>query len=571
MRVPSGLRFAAVVVGTSFVAHLASAQGDGSSPVVSREGERRPGLAEVGEPPVDRTETLTRQLGLAPTDRMLRLRTLDASEVEAADIRARSCDACGEREARGKGGRRRIGLARPVAETLGRAARPETDFDVRRLDDGRFLVRVVVTSPGASGLRLRFADVDLADGAMVVSAPYGNGEIVRPAQYQSGVDEIGELWTASVPGDTIQVEVVASALPSLELVDVIHRDAAPPATTMSSQPDAPATPNGSGASTPMSDGGVAGGPLTCHLDATCFVNAATQIAYDATGQMNFVENGSEFVCSGTMLADFDGETFVPWFLTAYHCFSTQASASSLEVVWFWQTATCDGALPDYNTLPRTVGSKLVATNPTDGGNDMTFVRLTGALPPNAAFCGWTTALPGLAKSFHHPAGSFKRYATWDDVSVCIPCGVCADSSDYQFYNSVLGLTEPGSSGSGIFSYDGKLFGQLFGTCTDVIGNPPITCSTIDDYWHYFGEFEETYPLIDVPLTVGGTFWANAAYPQGLPETGAQATPFNTFAEAYNASFDGAQIKLVPGAYSGTITVTKELLIKSVGGSATIGN
>lgn len=534
--------------------------GDGRAPVVSKDGEYLPDTHRR-----ERPVPFGWNGPLAPDLRTVRLAAVDPLEIADADERAGQCSTCGDNEARGKRSRPRIGFTRPIEASLGRPARPESDFHVVRLDDGRLLATCAVTSPGARRIRLHFADLDLGACRMIVWAPHGDSYVVRGAYGGRGSAESGELWTASLPGDTAYIEIVGDDLPALDLVEVLHEDR--------DASGAAAGGNGGGAASgesDESDGGVAGGALPCNKDATCWVTPSTQAAYDATGQMNFVENGNGYVCTGTMLADLDAETFVPWFLTAYHCISTQAVVNTLEVVWGWQTSSCNGTLPDYDALDRSAGGTLIATNPTDGGNDMCFIRLDGPPPDSGAFSGWTTALPALGRSFHHPAGSYKRYAEWDDVSVCIPCGFCADSSDYQFYNRTFGLCEGGSSGSGIFDASGHLFGQLFGTCTDVIGNPEPTCSTLDDYWWYWGEFEETYPLIQNRLTVGGTIWINGAYPGGLPEIGSQTLPFNTVGEGYGAAFDGAQLKIVAGSYPGTFTFTKDIDIHAINGTVTIG-
>ncbi len=479
--------------------------------------------------------------------------------------------------------RDRIGFVRPTASFLGRDARPETDFDIRVLPDGRIAATLAVTSPGAQRLRLHFTEVDLGDGTLVVWAPYdaatlpeGEPRAIVRGPYDNddlapAADGSRELWTASLPGDTVFVEFVGSELPEFALTGIVHRDRDPRPV----QPSRRAAAGGGGIGTPQQgendsgEGGVAGGPAPCHIDVNCRMDDYPALVNpkDATGQMNFIENGTEYVCTGTLLNDLDDETIVPWFLTAYHCFSTQASASSLEVVWGWETEACNGALPDYDLLPRSSGSTLVKLNE---GNDMCFVRLHGTLPAGTALAGWTTALPDIAYGIHHPGGSHKRWTAFEAVGICGACTFCGDPTDFQFYNALQGLVEPGSSGSGIFSAQGKLFGQLYGHCTDVIGNPPVTCSTIDDFWFYYGEFEETYPIISSHLIVGGTFWANAAYPPGQIEIGSFAQPFNTFGEAYSATFDGARIKLYPGSYPVIGVYTKEITIDAPLGTATIG-
>ena len=45
--------------------------------------------------------------------------------------------------------------------------------------------------------------------------------------------------------------------------------------------------------------------------------------------------------SGTLLADRDTSTTVPYFLTANHCVSSQAAASTIQSYWFYRATACD--------------------------------------------------------------------------------------------------------------------------------------------------------------------------------------------------------------------------------------
>jgi lysyl endopeptidase len=300
----------------------------------------------------------------------------------------------------------------------------------------------------------------------------------------------------------------------------------------------------------------------------CF-SSSYDIPRRATGQMNFVSGGGSYVCSGTLLNDNDGETFAPYFLTAYHCMHTETEANSLEVVWLWQKDACNGVLPDYDALPRSTGADMLVSQSTDDSNDMSFMRLDGLLPGGLAFAGWTTGHPSDSVGFHHPSGSWKRATDFEAVGLCLYC-VCKDSSDYDYYKMVDGLVEGGSSGSGMFNSSGQLSGQLLGRCgTSSPDN--MNCSNIDDYAAMYGEFEESYEAVNFWLEeLGGTIWANAAQPQFPTQNGSQSFPFDTVAEAYAESFDGAQIKMIAGSYPGTITMTKILTVKAINGTVTIG-
>lgn len=475
------------------------------------------------------------------------LAPLTADRIAAADAEANACPTC-------PGGKRtRTGVVRDLQLPINQLGTIETP-----LMADRSMWTFAVHSPGALALRLRFEEVDLRGGAMIVWSETASGPIVRGVYRDRGPDDDGELWTASLPGETVHVEIVGRDAPTFVVREIVHLDRDPAALA----PDA---------NEPDGDGGINGnGVFSCHNDAMCYTDPDDDVARRSTGQMNFVSGGGSYVCSGTLLNDNDGETFAPYFLTANHCISTETEANSLEVVWLWQKSACNGTLPDYNLLPRSTGADILASTSVGAGNDMTFMRLDGLLPGGLTFAGWTTAHPSAARSFHHPSGSWKRGTTLDAVGICLYC-ICLDSSDFDYYKMTDGLVEGGSSGGGIFNTSGQLFGQLYGRCGDGISPDDMSCSNIDDFAAMYGEFEETFPKVDFWLTtLGGTIWVNAAQPNFPAQNGSSVLPFDLIGEGYAAAFDGAQIKVIGGNYPGAITMTKVLTITAPNGVATIG-
>ncbi|MDW8240686.1 MAG: hypothetical protein RMM98_13840 [Acidobacteriota bacterium] len=253
------------------------------------------------------------------------------------------------------------------------------------LPNGGNLWTLAIRSPGAFGLRLHFTNFDVGEGSVIVYARDADGLIVRGPFTGKGSDGTGEFWTASLPGDTAFIEVSGTDEPQLEVAEILHFDK-DPAGLVQGQ---------AGVAAPQQ--------LSCHLDVMC--ESVNPFARDATGQMNFIAGGQGVVCTGTLLNDLDDETFVPYFLTAYHCISTQAVTNTLEVVWFWQRNSCGGSLPNYMSLPRNTGGKLLESNPDDGGNDMTFIRLNGTLPPGVGWPAGRLAIPKRLTVFTIPLGA----------------------------------------------------------------------------------------------------------------------------------------------------------------------
>ena len=227
-------------------------------------------------------------------------------------------------------------------------------------------------------------------------------------------------------------------------------------------------------------GVVAEGPITatvetdamdCHLDVTCYPewsSSATGVA-----QIFFETSEGSFSCSGTLLNN-RRQDLTPYFLTAAHCVATEEEARSVIAFWHYQTQTCNGELPDFLSVPRTMGARLLSTlgDGTIEGRahpdgDMTLLRLEGDLPDGVMFQGWDAdpqPIGAQVTGIHHPGsddwGFFKRIA----FGQIIPNPDYETSDDvYAIVRYTQGVIEGGSSGSALFSSPETVVGvQSFG-------------------------------------------------------------------------------------------------------------
>lgn len=472
----------------------------------------------------------------------------------------------------------RVGVVRPAGE---RAYGVE-DGIWSVLPDGRRLWTLAFRASSARGLRLHFSGFDLGQATALVYALEGGQPVVRGPYSGRGPLGTGEFWTEDLPGDTAFIEVQSTeGAIQLTLDQFVYFDR-----LLSGEPgaaaggeagpvtgDAPAAQSGSGAELAQAfqpAKSLSVNELACHLDAMCYNNSQINFASrDAILQLNFMKGGGSFVCSGTLLADLDGATVVPYMLTAYHCLNTQAQVDTLVAVAGWQRANCGGSLPVFSTLPRLSGGTLLATNPTDGGNDMAFIRLNGSVPAGTTLAGWSlgTNIPGGAYMIHHPDGSFKRI-TFFNPSSYVFCST--GGGDYILGEATAGGVEGGSSGAGVFDLQGRLLGQLLGRCgpgTSEEGN----CADQDGWRAKFGAFHISYNLfLRRWLEMGGTVTADSSY--AGQELGSPTQPFRTVTAAYNFLWNDPQlrIRLRAGVYNETITFRKPVTLFSEGGTAVIG-
>ncbi|MCP4657029.1 MAG: trypsin-like peptidase domain-containing protein [bacterium] len=311
---------------------------------------------------------------------------------------------------------------------------------------------------GAYRLRLRLADVRLPAGtALWVRG--GNDDATR-----FGLEllcEEGDLWTPSVAGSVIDLQIsipaeAGGARPRFRVdsvAQIFPLDANGAAITD------PATWNNKG--------------TECLQDAACFNNADLanlDLYKDAVAHLQYIKGGDAYICSGAMINDNDDSGFIPYMLTANHCFSTQRSASTLEAYFDYIADRCGGTVPRLSRLPRVVGANLLATSP---DTDSTFIRLAKKPSGTTGYLGWSTDLAPFGTPFYrisHPQGYSQQFSR---TSVGYTKPTCTDlpSSRYIYSNVVLGAIAGGSSGSPTVDENLRVRGQLYGLCGYDISNP----------------------------------------------------------------------------------------------------
>ncbi len=249
----------------------------------------------------------------------------------------------------------------------------------------------------------------------------------------------------------------------------------------------------------------------CHLDVTCYPEWSTSATSVATIVFE-TSGGTSSRCSGTLLTN-RRQDFTPYFLTAAHCVDTEEEARSTTAFWFYQTQTCNGELPDFQSVPYTEGARLLSTlggaDRPDG--DMTLLQLEGDLPDGVWFQGWDAdpqPIGAQVTGIHHPGsddwGFFKRIS----FGQIIPDPGFGTSDDvHAVVSYAQGYTEGGSSGSAIFSSPGTVVGALsFGRSE--AAEKENACRTgrrtLTGYTHFSVFYPHIRQFIDIdsPLTPG---------------------------------------------------------------------
>lgn len=362
----------------------------------------------------------------------------------------------------------RIGVAQPALSTLDLATLPPSLW--QSLPDGGSALAVGIEAPGAFGQRVHLQDLVLPEGASVLARNAENPAECPEVLTRESLGNATDYWLGTVFSPRVQVEFrvpegVDPATLSCRITEVsyIYRD---PLTGMV-QADA------------MQKLG------NCHKDVTCYPDWSS--TNKSVARYTFISGGSTYLCTGTLMNDKDTTTWIPYFLTAHHCLSTQTVAGTIEFFWLYQTSSCNGYPPSLSSASRTTGgATLLATLKS---NDMTFLRMRNSPPGGLTYAGWTTESPSSAQTMtgiHHPEGSYKR--------ICFG-NVVGSDADFWTLRWSAGTTEQGSSGSAVFNPNKQVVGQLLG------GN--ASCSNPNGV-DYYGRFNVTYPLVQSWIAGEGT-------------------------------------------------------------------
>lgn len=386
----------------------------------------------------------------------------------------------------------RVGVVRPLPAEVGfrgipadlarGASAPLGGGLLERGSDGGWTWTASFSSAGARGLRLHVREAWLPPGSRV--DVFGDGEAFGPYAFDSATSPEG-FWTNTVfaPLVLLRVRLAAGDAASLasarlSVAELVHLE--------------PARSTGLGG--PVAAGALTPQSQTCFVDASCVTASEfpnIDLASRAVGQLNFVDTSGSFVCTGGLL-NTTTTSFAPYLLTANHCFSTQSSASSLEVFWDYKTPSCGAPEPPPSGFPRTLGSTLLATGT---ASDFTLVRLSQSPPDGSVFLGWTTADFSHAGGtiFHrlsHPDGRPQFYSRHQvDPS---PAVLCSDTPQGNFIYSqdVRGGTGGGSSGSLAYLDSLEVVGQLLGACgTNSDDCDAVNNRTVD------GAFRVSFPSL----------------------------------------------------------------------------
>lgn len=416
----------------------------------------------------------------------------------------------------------KIGVARQVPQTAN-ASELSTILSWTPSERSGQATALRFVSPDAKGIRLGLLVEALPLGTMVrfhgdageKMYEVSSHEILNVIQRNLDAGDSSRnariYWSPNMGGDAITVEIEIPSGASPEAVKV--------SVPMLSHVTVDATQPGA-----IEKAGQSG---TCNKDVSCTSQYDT--LSKSVALMDFVKDGNNYACTGTLLND-RMSTGTPYFLSANHCIATQTVASSLITVWFYQSASCNSTQVSSNLALTTSGATLLYA---EAATDTSFMRLNSQPPAGALFAGSSPFGPaffaGLQGVYgvHHPSGDTQKYSVGDYIGTanCSKSSCSMSSSSTASYMAVRwlqGVTESGSSGSGLFrQLNGKdyLVGQLLGgsaSCSKPLG------------YDFYGRF-------DIPFHAALQQWLDA------PSTTVRTTVYRFYNTKTGAHFYTASV------------------------------
>ncbi len=368
----------------------------------------------------------------------------------------------------------KIGIVRNAAgEAAGEALPPLRWI---KTGNGGSVTRLVFSSPDAMALRVGLQVMDLpAQAELRFAGSLGGSPVVAMTtgrEIAGLLDDKRMFWTPGTDGESQTVEIY------------LPRGADRRRVTLRAPQLSHLLANSLDDFKILKNIGSSG---ACNIDAVCKVAELGKDyvqAKNAVAHMVFVSGGDSYVCTGTLLADNDASTQVPYFYSANHCIGNQTEASTLSTYWGRETTACGGA--------GVIGTQLVGGATylySSAATDALLLRLNRPAPAGAYFAGWdSSVLPtgSTVVAVHHPQGDSKK--------VSIGQQLARDASEITV-GWLQGTTEGGSSGSAIFSkdYNGyHLRGGLYGGSASCANTGSVANSENRDY---YSRFDVVFPNI----------------------------------------------------------------------------
>lgn len=321
--------------------------------------------------------------------------------------------------------------------------------------DGSAVWRLALNTADATYIGLHFETLSLPAGSrLTLTGAHGQSGPFSAADQGTN----GALWVPLVHGKEAVLEV---ALPAASLSELRFGNTTLQYGVVALDGRRPQTK-------------AEGDAGNCHNNVACPVGDDWPLAIDATVLLII---GNRVVCNGALLNNTRGDGS-PLIITADHCGIRSDGvaegdgypADSVTAIFNFQSTQCDRSA-GVSDEDRINGATLLYR---DTRSDTSLIRLDRAPPAgfNARYAGWDATGNGASRGsgVHHPSGDLKKISLFDEPTqketVTITDGALIGSRnqtvDAWRVTWADGVTEPGSSGSGLWTPQQQLIGVLSG-------------------------------------------------------------------------------------------------------------
>jgi hypothetical protein len=205
----------------------------------------------------------------------------------------------------------------------------------------------------------------------------------------------------------------------------------------------------------------------CNHDVDCDI-APSSDPFDINTRKEEIKKSGALIlrgatewCSGTLINNTNNDG-TPYMLTASHCGGAEGSWS-FRFNWRSPNPSCGTFTNSTDgSFNQTVSGSIVRAE--SFRSDMLLVEITDTSffnnNPDVVWSGWnrsTTQTPQINFGVHHPAGDIQKTCRKDGGGFRRTSG---GQDFWRINNWDLGVTEGGSSGSGLFNENGHLIGML---------------------------------------------------------------------------------------------------------------
>jgi hypothetical protein len=449
-----------------------------------------------------------------------------------------------ERKPGYKGRLRAQGIARQLRAEI------QNEGQWTTLADGTRVWRVAIASPDAWGMRFLVRQFHVEGGKLWIyknssstAAEPDSSAFAGPYTGDGPLGD-GEFWTDPVPGESLVIEYVPApgdnsgslpfrirralhlyeptlAVPERRRVEIGAPDqdvaglaifpgqASESGSFLSLDQDPQA--DEPGLSLNATTGGI---QSKCSPDVNCYASWAGQSK--AVASITFIEGQYSYSCTGSLIEDPSGSGR-PFFLTADHCVSTEATARTVVAYFQYEAPTCGGVPPSYFEVPRVNGARYLVSRGIAQG-DFSLLQLASAAPAGtqpAKLEPLSDPLVGESVTgIHHPGrveggqrepnskrisfGARQRPAPVNVEGTVMPSSLGL----IVYWSPGQGYTEPGSSGSPLFNRDGRLIGVLSAGAEDNFTSPCNPSIAVGVYGKLAAAYTTLAPYLGA--TTGGT-------------------------------------------------------------------